>query len=237
MKPFGGIASICRIKKVTVLAIVLLIVGLSVFILYPGNNALSFSKELVVIDNLSDDNPEAASVRLNAMRHSGKHFSEPDKWYIRLLTIKINDKMFVKQKDAVEATKVLRYFEKNDAGRKILSQAYYYVGSAYRDMNDMPMALEYYHKAKDEYGEHADKLSSALDFQIGMLLYEQSFYQSALPYFRSVFKTDSVRRDTAMMANTLQKIAYAYQAQGSDSCLAYYRQALKISSEKRYQSV
>ena len=125
MKPFGGIASICRIKKVTVLAIVLLIVGLSVFILYPGNNALSFSKELVVIDNLSDDNPEAASVRLNAMRHSGKHFSEPDKWYIRLLTIKINDKMFVKQKDAVEATKVLRYFEKNDAGRKILSQAYY----------------------------------------------------------------------------------------------------------------
>lgn len=233
MKPFGGIASICRNKKVTVLAIVLLLVGLSVFILYPGNNALSFSKELVVIDNLSDDNPEAASVRLNAMRHSGKHFSEPDKWYIRLLTIKINDKMFVKQKDAVEATKVLRYFEKNDAGRKILSQAYYYVGSAYRDMNDMPMALEYYHKAKDEYGEHADKLSSALNFQIGMLLYEQSFYQSALPYFRSVFKTDSVRRDTAMMAYTLQKIAYAYQAQGSDSCLAYYRQALKISSEKR----
>ena len=71
MKPFGGIASICRIKKVTVLAIVLLIVGLSVFILYPGNNALSFSKELVVIDNLSDDNPEAASVRLNAMRTYG----------------------------------------------------------------------------------------------------------------------------------------------------------------------
>ena len=67
MKPFGGIASICRIKKVTVLAIVLLLVGLSVFILYPGNNALSFSKELVVIDNLSDDNPEAASVRLNGV--------------------------------------------------------------------------------------------------------------------------------------------------------------------------
>ena len=61
MKPFGGIASICRIMKVTVLAIVLLIVGLSVFILYPGNNALSFSKELVVIDNLSDDNPGSLS--------------------------------------------------------------------------------------------------------------------------------------------------------------------------------
>lgn len=47
MKPFGVIASICRIKKVTVLAIVLLIVGLSVFILYPGNNALSFPRNLL----------------------------------------------------------------------------------------------------------------------------------------------------------------------------------------------
>lgn len=220
-------------RKVAVVAIVFLVVGLLACILYPKDKVLSFSKELVAIDNLSDDDPEAASVRLNTIRRSNKRFPEADKWYVRLLAIKIDDKLFVKQKDASEATKVLRYFEKNGASGRILSQAYYYVGSAYRDMNDMPMALEYYHKAKNEYGEHADKLSSALDFQIGLLLYEQSFYQSALPYFRNVYKADSVRRDTAMMAYTLQKIAYAYQAQGNDSCLLFYRQALEVSREKR----
>lgn len=233
MRHFTNILKKMTVKrKYFAIAFIVFAVTMLIFIFYPRFDTLKYNTELVAIDSLSDEHPQKAYAKLQEFKNKHKLLKTSDKWYFRLLEIKIKDKLFVVQKNPQNALKVLKYFENVGESGKILAQAYYYAGSAYRDINDMPMALEYYHKAKNVYGEHADKLSSALDFQIGYLLFEQSFFKSSLPYFRNAYKSDSIRKDTTMMVYTLQKIAYAYQGMDNDSCFDYYKQALELSRRK-----
>lgn len=218
-------------KRKHVVAVVLAVAVL-IIVFYPSSDTVKYNKELMAIDTLSDEHPQKAIARLQEFKRKHKILKISDRWYLRLLEIKTNDKLFVVQKSPESALKMVRHFENVGESGKMLAQAYYYAGCAYRDVNDMPMALEYYHKAKNEYGEHVDRFSSALDFQIGYLLFEQSFYNSSLPYFRDVLRMDSLMKDTTMMVYTLQKIAYAYQGMDNDSCLHYYGQALDLSRQK-----
>ncbi len=95
----------------------------------------------------------------------------------------------------------------------------------------MPLALDFYQKSLKTVSEGDAKMKGILNFQIGFLLLEQSFYKEAIPYFKNSLAMEKLLNDSLMTAYVLQKIAYAYQEEKNDSCLIYYNMALRIAKE------
>ncbi len=91
------------------------------------------------------------------------------------------------------------------------------------------MALDFYQKSLKTVSEGDAKMKGILNFQIGFLLLEQSFYKEAIPYFKNSLAMEKLLNDSLMTAYVLQKIAYAYQEEKNDSCLIYYNMALRIA--------
>lgn len=99
-----------------------------------------------------------------------------------LLTIRLRDKRYIVPSSPDSALQTMVYFEgrKNAVDKE---RAYYYLGSAYRDLKDYPQAVSYFLKAADvaKQCEHADTLiwQSALS-QLKYLYMLQLNYEEEL---------------------------------------------------------
>ena len=193
----------------------------------------TYPRELVVADSLCESNPPKAISHLNALRVKSKSMGTADFWYYRLLCVKARDKAYIPATDVKEAQTIVNHYESFGADKSKLQYAYYYLGRAYRDLDDIPMALEFYKKALELVGHNDKKFLSILNFQVGFLLLEQSLSGEALPYFKTSYQLEEQRRDTVMIIYSLQKIAYAYQDEKNDSCLMFYKKALQLSKKSR----
>lgn len=61
----------------------------------------------------------------------------------------------------------------------------------------------------------------------------QSFYRPSLPYLRDALRYGKSVKDTTLTARTLQKMAYAYQELGNDSCLLCLDEAEHLARYKQ----
>ncbi len=76
-------------------------------------------------------------------------WSSTTDWYYRLLFIKgkVKTQDEFDASDIEEATKVSLHYESWNADKRQLPFAYYYLGRIYSCIDNMPMALEFYHKS------------------------------------------------------------------------------------------
>lgn len=192
-----------------------------------------YPQELISADSLCDTYPEKALSYLYALKSKTERMPNEDKWYYRLLLVKAKDKNYIEAQNTDEPQKIVNYYEKSYADKSLLPYAYYYLGSAYRDTNNVPMALELYQKAYKTANDEDLNFRSALNFQIGFILLEQSLNKECLPYFWKSFNVEKKQKDTKMMAYVMQKIAYAYQANNNDSCVVFYLKAAKLAKETK----
>ena len=191
----------------------------------------TYPRELVVADSLCETNPPKAISHLKALRVKSKSMGTADSWYYRLLCVKARDKAYIPATDVKEAQTIVNHYESFGADKSNLQYAYYYLGCAYRDLNNIPMALEFYKKALTIVADKNSKFASAVNFQTGFQLLEQSFYKEAMNYFRESLRIETMQHNSAMMAYCLQKIAYVYQEEKNDSCFLYYKEALDIAQK------
>ena len=191
----------------------------------------TYPRELVVADSLCESNPPKAISHLNALRVKSKSMGTADFWYYRLLCVKARDKAYIPAQDVKEPQAIVNHYESFGADKSKLQYAYYYLGCAYRDLDNIPMALEFYKKALTIVADKNSKFASAVNFQTGFQLLEQSFYKEAMNYFRESLRIETMHHNSAMMAYCLQKIAYVYQEEKNDSCFLYYKEALDIAQK------
>ena len=120
----------------------------SLFVCCGNRNINDRLAELDAIKELGDSCPTEALRRL-AVIGTGIN-EEPE--YIRnkyaLLNIRLCDKAFITHTTDSVIKRVCSYFEENGSNRE-LQEAYYYMGSVYRDMNDSPQAITFFLKAVD----------------------------------------------------------------------------------------
>ena len=98
--------------------------------------------------------PEA-QIRVEGLRDSVCHSSEYVRQKYNLLTIRLRDKSDITPSSPDSALQTMSYFD----GRKNAidkERAYYYLGSAYRDLKDYPRAVNYFLEAVDIAGEGKD---------------------------------------------------------------------------------
>ena len=129
--------------------------------------------------------------------------------YHSLLTVKARDKAYIPHTSDSLMLSVLNYYE-HGGDKRLLPEAYYYMGSTYRDMNDAPRALEYYQKALEVLPEGASPLRRYINNQMGFLFYRQKLYDEALSHYQQSYTNDSILEDKAEMASDLRNIGYIY---------------------------
>ncbi len=200
----------------------------------------TYPAELVAADSLCDSNADSALVVLQTLPGRVDTTVDANRWYVRLLRVKARYKMYIKSADTSEAQSIVDYYESFGSDKRLLPYAYYYLGGAYRDQSNYPMAIEFYHKALNIADRKNLAFCSALNFQIGFLMYEQMLGRKALPYLSASYKLEEEKRDTVMMTYVLQKMAYVYMDEKSDSCLVYFNKAAGLAKsvdEKLYNVV
>lgn len=120
----------------------------------------SVSQRIQEIRRIGDDSPDSALMLLNDLRRQIKDVDDHTVYTADLLEIRLKDKAFLKAHNDKDIKKVLAYFEKNGTTKE-KQEAYYYAGSIYRDLDDVPSSLVYFMKSTECAG-HGKSVDSTL---------------------------------------------------------------------------
>lgn len=198
-------------------------------VLFSSCSGAKYRKSLIEADSLCSTNPREAIMVLGRMKQEMTEASEQERMYYRLLQIKAADKAYIRHTSDSIILELVEYYE-TEGDKKLLSEAYYYAGSTYRDLNDAPRALEYYQKAMELISN--GHIMGNLYFQIGNLLLNQTFYNQAIDMYQKAKMYYIAQNDRVNTVHTLRNLAYTYNKIGEiDSCLTYYQTAYELAKE------
>ncbi len=140
--------------------------------------------KLEQIKKVGDDNPRLALNMLDSITIQVRDNSEYVQMKYELTKIRLSDKAYIKPSSDYMITDLLNYFVKK--GNNLEKQeVFYYAGSIYRDLNDTPRALEYFHKSEElaEMNTECDSTMLKNTYsQIFSLMYSIQDYQKAYEY-------------------------------------------------------
>lgn len=175
--------------------------------------------------------PDSAIALLEALKADSPQWDKATQMYHKLLTVKAHDKAFITHTSDSLMLSVLNYYE-HGGDKRLLPEAYYYMGSTYRDMNDAPRALEYYQKALEVLPEGASPLRRYVNNQMGWLFYRQKLYDEALSHYQQSYTNDSIMEDKAEMASDLRNAGYIFRCKDNfEAALDTYYQAKEILAD------
>lgn len=142
-----------------------------------------YREKLVEADEMSSVDPERAMAMLDSMEAEMAAAPEHEQMYYRLLRVKAPDKAYIKHTTDSLILPIVKYYE-TKGDKRLLTEAYYYAGNTYRDLNDAPMALEYYQKSERALPDDSDpKAMSRLHNQQGLLFLLQMLNDEAIRHF------------------------------------------------------
>ena len=195
----------------------------------------AYPDKLVQAEKIINAHPDSALSLLQTIDGQLENEPEETRMYHTMLTIKAKDKLYIPHTSDSLILPVVHFYEKyGDKAR--LTEAYFYLGSTYRDMNDAPRALKAFHQAA-ETGEKSDmnRLSGMIYGQMGSLFAYQKIYDEALRMYKISKNYYERQGDSLFYAGTLQNIARAYDGkQKKDSAEWYYKEALRIYKHLSY---
>lgn len=182
------------------------------------------------IDSTTAISPERALAMLDSMKDRMARATKQEQMRYNLLRIKAEDKAYIMHTTDSMIIPIVEYYE-DHGNDKELAEAYYYAASVYRDMNDAPMALNYFQKALEILSSDGDlKMKSNAYCQAGILLKEQYLYDEAIKMIKSSYECDSILKDTILMAYNLNFIGYIYDhLNETDSCFFYFNKAYEMA--------
>ena len=190
-----------------------------------------YPPQFLVADSLASVQPDSAIALLEALKADSPQWDKATQMYHKLLTVKAHDKTFITHTSDSLMLSVLNYYE-HVGDKRLLPEAYYYMGSTYRDMNDAPRALEYYQKALEVLPEGASPLRRYVNNQMGWLFYRQKLYDEALSHYQQSYTNDSIMEDKAEMASDLRNAGYIFRCKDNfEAALDTYYQAKEILAD------
>ena len=104
--------------------------------------------QLDQVKSVGNDNPILAMQMYDSIRPSVEASSEYVHMKGIMLEMRLRDKAYINATSSDSAKLITAYFNSHGKGTDA-AEAYYYAGSAYRDLNDMPNALKNYLKAEE----------------------------------------------------------------------------------------
>ena len=223
-----------RLKTILVLA------GIS--ILFSCVSNVSYPDAMQKAIRCIEQNTDSALIYLSSLNSTIQLEPEETRMYYGLLTTKAQDKKFIRHESDSLMKKVVRFYESYGDKEKRM-EAYYYLGSVYRDMKDAPRAVAAFQQAADvgENSQRYDVLGRIYE-QMGTLLAYQSLYEEALKIYKISYAYNLKReagpglvyalRDQGRMYESLNRLdsaEYYYQAA--------YKKAFEINNQRAINSI
>ena len=166
--------------------------------------------QLSDIKAMGDTLPNVAMQRLNSIKPQFDNESEYMRNKFALLDIRLHDKAYITHTSIKPIKGVCGYFEENGTAAE-LQEAYYYMGSVYRDLNDYPNAVTYFLKST-EIAESDNYIDSSLwecTYSQLSYLYNQQFnYSSALD--AAIEGLDIAEKFNTVNERTYMRVASGY---------------------------
>lgn len=160
-------------------------------------------RKIEKIKQFGNINPDSALVLLQDLKESIYYSSEHTKNTFELVKIRLEDKSFNIPVSDKEIKKVLDYFDKNGTCEE-RQEAYYYAGSVYRDLDDVPRALEYFLKSVEcsEQCQGPDSVMLRNSYsQLSALYFSVQDYSNALNMAKK--ETDIAKKLNILDSRTL----------------------------------
>jgi len=176
------------------------------------------------IMNVNDDSAKVAIRMLDGVKSQLPEFSKAQKMRYELLRHKAMNKAYISFTSDSKMKEVVDYYDRHgSANERMLAN--YVLGCVYRDMYEVPMALEYYDKA----AEQADTTAADCDYgtlyrvysQMGFLFSKQYLPYQLLDAFGKAEKYAYLAKDTLNAIINYQNKGDAYDYLGKkDSVVA-----------------
>lgn len=192
----------------------------------------SYPTTMLRAEQLMDLAPDSAKNLLLRLKDSIPQQSEEVQMYYHLLTVKANDKCYVPHTSDSLMKALVYYYEQHGTSAQRM-EAYYYLGSVYRDMHDAPRALDYFQQAVDasEDGKEYQILARTYA-QMGTLYMYQKLYDEAMPMHKKAYHYYSLAKDSLLLSYALRDIGRAFTAQHNvDSTLYYYEAGYRAAKQ------
>lgn len=207
----------------------LLVVSVVLIVVWScATNSVDFALEEICV--IADKEPERAQIMLDSMQNSIKSLSNEEKYYIRLLRIKCDDKLYVTHTSDSVILEVIDYYQ-NSGNQRRLMTALYYGGRVYRDMGDSPRALRYMQQALDLAEEvDAEDMKSLIYSQMGQLYVSQHIYDLAKTMFEQTIQHSLIIGDSVAVILDLLELGGIYSCkQQYDSAIIVQNKALGLA--------
>ena len=176
------------------------------------------------IMNVNDDSAKVAIRMLDGVKSQLPEFTQAQKMRYELLRHKAMNKAYISFTSDSKMKEVVDYYDRHgSANERMLAN--YVLGCVYRDMHEVPLALEYYNKA----AEQADTTAADCDYgtlyrvysQMGFLFSKQYLSYQLLDAFDKAEKYAYLAKDTLNAIINYQNKGDAYDYLGKkDSVVA-----------------
>ena len=166
------------------------------------------------IKAMGDTLPKVAMLRLDSIKPLFENECEYMRNKFALLDIRLHDKAYITHTSIKPIEDVCRYFEENGTVAEV-QEAYYYMASVYRDLNDYPNAVTYFLKSAEVAENNSDIDSARWECTYSQLsyLYNQQFnYSSALD--AAIKALDIAEKFQTVNERTYMNVASAYYESG-----------------------
>lgn len=196
--------------------------------------ASPYPYSMIRAERLMNQYPDSARKLLIAFRDSLAGLPEETGMYYHLLSVKANDKSYVRHTSDSLILRIVRYYERQ-TDRDKLMESYYYAGRVYRDLQDALHALEYYQKAIDVSGDTKRyDIVYLIYSHLGGLLTYQNAYEQAMAVLEVLHKYAILAKDSSQLYAPYRDMARVYSVVGkTDSALIYYQKAYQLTKETK----
>ena len=180
------------------------------------------------IKAMGDTLPKVAMQRLDSIKPLFEKESEYMRNKLMLLDIRLHDKAYITHTSIKPIEDVCRYFEENGTPAEV-QEAYYYMASVYRDLNDYPNAVTCFLKSA-QVAENNSDIDSALwknaYSQLSYLYKTQFNYSGALEAAIKAFEI--AKKFNTANERTYMSVAVCYMKTGDTlNAVKYYNQIIE----------
>lgn len=182
------------------------------------------------IDALCETDPHRAIRLLDSIPE--EYLSEKALYRHRLLSIKANDKAFIKHTSDSLICKVIDYYY-SQKGSPLYPEALYYGGRVYSDMGDLSKSLKYYQEVLDLLGNDADgdDLKVRVMSQMSQNLESLRLYNEAKTFAKKVLEIDrKYGKPQHIMADLEHLGELSMKTKNYEVSQTYFMQAKEIAS-------
>lgn len=201
-------------------------------------NEKPYPKAMIQAEECITAHPDSALAYLATLKEEIKNEPKETQMYYNLLTIKAQDKAYIYH-TSDSLIKITTEFYENYGDSDKLMEAYYYLGSTYRDMNDAPQALKAYQDAV-EIGKNSKRheILAQIHGQMGKLFAYQGLYDESIKANQNALQYSLLEESRSQIPLAKRNIARMYASkEKTDSALIYYKEAYKTALEIKDEGI